>query len=160
MQKEDDKNGVKARLWPGNDFNTSVEFCHCCSKALINTGSKFSSFYCDDCRKLVVEYNNQDGSVLIAMGRHSFMNGIKLGIPFSKKEETQFTSNLNTFFKSVDLVQEWQKLSLFENLHDLGFRFTNDIALSYYDELIQKAESGKSVYFLRMLEFIKKGEDQ
>ena len=89
------------------------------------------------------------------MGRHSFMNGIKLGIPFSEKEETQFRSNLNTFFKNVDLVEEWQKLCLFEDLHDLGFRFENDIALPYYDKLIQKPEKDKSSCFARMLEYIK-----
>ncbi len=155
MQKEDDKNVVKVGLWPGNNFNTSVEFCHCCSKELINTGSKFSSFYCDECNQLVGEHNNQYGSVLIPLGRHSFMNGIKLGIPFSKKGETQLTSELNTFLKNVGLVQEWQKLSLFENLHDLGFRFTNDIALPYYDKLIQKPEKNKLSYFAKMLEYIK-----
>ena len=89
------------------------------------------------------------------MGRHSFMNGIKLGIPFSEKEETQFRSNLNTFFKNVDLVFEWQTLCLFENLHDLGFRFKNDIALPYYDKLIQKPENDKFTYFAKMLEYIK-----
>jgi hypothetical protein len=155
MKKEDDKNGVKVRLWPGNNFNTSVEFCHCCSKELINTGSKFSSFYCDDCKKLISEHNNQPGNIQIPMGRHSFMNGIKMGIPFSKKEEIEFTLNLNIFFKSIDLVSEWQELCLFENLHDLGFRFTNDIALPYYDKLIQEPEKNKFSYFAKMLEYIK-----
>ena len=158
-EKKDDKNGIKGRLWPGSDFNTSVEFCHCCSKALINTGSRFSSFYCDDCRNLVAEHN-QSETILIPMGRHSFMNGIKLGIPYLEKEETQFKSNLSTFFKYVDLVEEWQKLCLFENLHDLGFYFRNDIALAYFDKLIQKPEVGKRDYFLRMVEFIKESGDQ
>jgi hypothetical protein len=94
------------------------------------------------------------------MGRHSFMNGIKLGIPYLEKEETQFKSNLSTFFKYVDLVEEWQKLCLFENLHDLGFYFRNDIALAYFDKLIQKPEVGKRDYFLRMVEFIKESGDQ
>ena len=159
MQKEDDKNGVKTRLWPGNNFNTSVEFCHCCSKELINTGSKFSSFYCNDCKLVISDYNNQSVSLRIPMGRHSFMNGVKLQMPFTKREEIEFTLNLNTFFRNVDLVREWQKLSLFENLHDLGFHFRNDIALAFYDRLIQKPDGGKSVYFLSMLEFIKERDD-
>ena len=160
MKKEDDKNEVKVRLWPGSNFNTSVEFCHCCSKALINTGSKFSSFYCEDCKQLISDYNNQSASLQIPMGRHSFMNGVKLQMPFTKKEERQFTLNLSSFFKYIDLVREWQKLCLFENLHDLGFNFSGDIALPYYDRLIQNPENGKRGYFLRMVEYLKEREDK
>jgi hypothetical protein len=154
MKDEDKKNGVTDKLWPGNDFNTSVEFCHCCAKRLINSGSKFSSFYCNDCLKLIKENNAQPGNYQVPLGRHSFMHGIYLQAPFTDEDEKQFNKKVNKFFNSLDLILEWQNLSLFENLHELGINFKRDISLSYYDKLIQKSGDDSLKKFRQMMEFI------
>ena len=154
IKDEDRKNGLKVQLWPGNDFNTSVEFCHCCSKRLINSGSKFSSFYCSDCLKIIKENNAQPGNYQIPLGRHSLMNGINLQYPFTDDEGRQFTKQVNRLFNKIDLVYEWQRLSLFENLYDLGFIFHNDISLAYYDKLIQRSGDDSLKKFRQMMEFI------
>ena len=157
MKKEDDKNGMKVRLWPGNNFNTSVEFCHCCSKELINSGSRFSSFYCNDCRELIFEYNKQEDIMSIPLGRHSFMNDIKLTYPYSDEEFRQFNKVVNYFFRKVDLVQDWQRLCLFHNLHDLGFRFGNDISIHLYDKMLPNLENDKAGLFQQMVTFLTNG---
>ena len=154
MKDEDKKNGKSIPRWQGNDYNTSVEFCYCCSKKLINSGSKFSSFYCDECLKLVKENNNQPENIQIPLGRHSFMNEIKLKIPFSKEEEVQFNFQLNHFFEKVDLIGEWQKFCLFENLHDLGFNFQRDISLPYYDKLLSGQNNDSIIQFKKMVKFL------
>lgn len=154
MTDENKKSGKPTILWPGNDYNTSVEFCYCCSKRLINSGSRFSSFYCSNCRKLIVEYNNQADVIQIPMGRHSFMNGIKLAVPFSKVDGDQFDKELKGFLQAIDLIKEWQKLRLFENLHDIGFKFHNDISLSHYDSLIESKEDDSLNSIEKMKDFI------
>jgi hypothetical protein len=154
MIDEDKKNGKSVPRWLGNDFNISVEFCHCCSKKLINSGSRFSSFYCSECLKLIKENNDQSENLQIPLGRHSFMNNINLKVPYSKEEEAQFTIRLNNFFEKVGLIREWQKYCLFENLHDLGFNFQSDISLSYYDSLIKKQEDDSLIQFKRMIKFL------
>jgi hypothetical protein len=157
MKKEDDKNKTKIRLWPGHDFNTTVEFCHCCSKELINTGSKFSSFYCNDCRELVIRYNKQTEKMSIPLGRHSFMNDIKLTFPYSDEEGRQFDNDLKYFFKKVDLMWDWQRLCLFHNLHDLGFRFGNDISIHLYDKMLPNLENDKAGLIQQMVNFLSDG---
>jgi hypothetical protein len=154
MKDEDKRNGQKCTLWPGNDYNTSVEFCYCCSKKLINSGSKFSSFFCTDCTKIITENNRNPENIQIPYGRHSFMNGIRLGTPFTKKQEAQFNSALTHFFEKVHLIREWQKYSLFENLHDLGFRFNRDISLPYYDSLIKINEDDSQEKLKKMIGFL------
>jgi hypothetical protein len=157
QKAEDKENGIVTLKWPGNDFNTSVEFCHCCSKALINTGSKFSSFYCCDCLAMVEEHNNHKEKMQIPYGRHSFMNDIKLGSPWSKQEENEFSVKVNGFFKKLDLVWEWQQLCLFQHLHELGFRFRNDISLPYFDSLVPNLKSTKADLFKSMVEYLNNG---
>ncbi len=157
MKKHDEKENIKALTWPGNDFNTSVEFCHCCSKELINTGSKFSSFYCDDCREMVSKYNKQKDKMSIPLGRHSFMNNIKLTFPYSDEEAGQFNRSLEFFFRKADLVSDWQKLCLFNNLHEMGFRFRNDISIPLYDKMLPDIKISKADSFNMMVNFIING---
>jgi AcrR family transcriptional regulator len=35
--------------WPGYDFNRGLELCRCCAGALVSSGSRWSSFFCDAC---------------------------------------------------------------------------------------------------------------
>jgi len=60
--------------WPGADFNEHATLCWCCLLELIPSGSRWSSFYCDDCRELAREYNEVAGRVVFYQGRHGWMN--------------------------------------------------------------------------------------
>jgi len=64
--------------WPDHDFNEYADLCWCCQVELIPSGSKWSSFYCGDCRQRIRAYNEAAGRLVFLMGRHSIMNGVGL----------------------------------------------------------------------------------
>lgn len=62
--------------WERYDFNRKYELCWCCGLEIIPSGSKFSSFYCRDCKARIWYLNQKLGQCLIPLGRHSVMNGV------------------------------------------------------------------------------------
>jgi hypothetical protein len=64
--------------WPDHDYNEYFDLCWCCLLEAIPSGSKWSSFYCDECRQRVRRYNQSVGRVVLYRGRHSIMNGLGL----------------------------------------------------------------------------------
>jgi hypothetical protein len=151
------KNDKKETVDPektASDAKTSVEFCQCCSMELINFGSKYSSFFCEDCMNLATFYNKISGKNLIPLGKHSLLNGILLVSPYTREEARQFNIQTKAFFKRITLIIEWQKLALFENLHDMGFDFKEDIPLSVYDKRIVGLKKDKYSRFSNMVEFL------
>ena len=64
--------------WNAFDYNRAAELCRCCASRVIRTGSKWSAFFCDVCKRHVVAYNGGTGWNVIPIGRHSMMNGVAL----------------------------------------------------------------------------------
>jgi hypothetical protein len=153
-KEEYEKDGIRNPENKASDIKTSIEFCQCCSMELINFGSKYSSFFCDDCLRLATCYNEIVGKNLIPMGKHSFMNGIMLISPYTKEEARQFKIEIKDFFKRIPLIMEWQKYALFENLYDLGFDLKTDIPISDYDKLVVRLKKDKPKKFNNMVEYL------
>lgn len=104
--------------WPDHDFNAYLSLCWCCLLEVIPSGSKWSQFYCRDCRHLARRYNESAGRIMFLMGRHSFMNGIGLsGREAARPEALQaFASALKNLFLGmqgfVEAVDRWQPTRL------------------------------------------------
>jgi hypothetical protein len=154
MKHKDRVNGIKYHIWPGNCFNISVEFCYCCGKRLINTGSRYSLLFCQTCLKIVREYNHYSPEFKIPKARHSHMIGLSLRSPFTQEDQDNFHRELDIFFMKLDLLSEWRNISVFENLHDLGFRFDANISIGNYDSLIKIGENDSAEKFKAMLEYM------
>jgi hypothetical protein len=45
--------------WLGFDYREIIELCHCCSQQLLTSGSRWSVFFCEDCKRKVIELNKQ-----------------------------------------------------------------------------------------------------
>jgi hypothetical protein len=69
--------GADEDRWFGSDFNEWIHLCHCCVADVTRSGSRWSSFYCDDCHRRVVAVHRTTG-IPIPLGRHSMMNGVGL----------------------------------------------------------------------------------
>jgi len=83
----------------GMDFNKAYETCYCCGLEVIQTGSRWSTFYCRDCRAAIRKFNDSVGTCVIPLGRHSMMNGIR----FKKCAPLQEAASLfSSEFKSMD----------------------------------------------------------
>jgi hypothetical protein len=68
--------GVPLR-WRGGDFPTPFHICLYCGLEVVSSGSKFSSFFYDECRVAVSTLNNsldRTGWVSLPIGRHSLMH--------------------------------------------------------------------------------------
>ena len=144
--------------WKGFDFNKKVELCYCCSMELINSGSRWSVFYCDECKDRVRAFNDIVGKVVIPLGRHSVMNSLVIEYKSHDLdvEISKFVTGWNSLVGIIDKIVDWSTQFLFQNLHDLGFRFDSDIRLKEYDECLPDLRTTKKETFLNMLDFLHK----
>jgi len=60
------------------DWNQEYEMCYCCGVAAITSGSRWSLFYCEDCKQRIRRVNELVRRCLIPYGRHSIMNGVSM----------------------------------------------------------------------------------
>ena len=116
------------------DFARAVTLCACCGQELIKTGSKFSSFFCDFCRKLIYAFDRKRGITIIPMGRHSFMNGVLLngGDAQNERAITRFVEGMSSMFKRIELLEEWAKGVIAENIKRTGHDWGNHVGLFDY----------------------------
>lgn len=138
--------------WPRFDFNRVVELCYCCGQEVLKSGSKWSVWFCKECKERVIEFNTQYQRTIIPIGRHSLMAGYRLGHNEVHNPEMikTFTENVNNLFSSIDCLTKWKKFILAENFKTLGY--LNDTLLKDY--LAQtKNLPEKSTFFLPLREF-------
>jgi hypothetical protein len=58
----------------GRDFNLGYETCYCCGLEVIVSGSRYSPFFCQDCKKAIRKFNDAIGTCVIPIGRHHYLN--------------------------------------------------------------------------------------
>ncbi len=95
---------------PRGDYPVAVELCYCCAAELIPSGTRWSSFYCDECRARVRELNECCGVVVIPVGRHSIMNSVSLP-PTEANERTlsRLAKRLSGLFERIDVLIRWRR---------------------------------------------------
>ena len=97
---------------PFGDFPEAIELCHCCASAVIPSGSKFSSFFCDDCRAAVMRLTSALGTAAIPLGRHSLMNGVTLAGGAAARDPLRvksFALAVQHSFNRIDRLWSWQR---------------------------------------------------
>ena len=95
--------------YEGLDLSTCVELCGCCAYEPIRTRSRWSSFYCDTCRELVLDANKGFGAWVIPIGRHSMMHGMSL-VPEATDGEEQvevFAGEVRGLFRGIEHLGAW-----------------------------------------------------
>lgn len=107
--------------WPGFDFNEHLDLCWCCGLEPIPSGSKWSSFYCADCRERVRDYNEAWGRALVYLGRHSLMNDVVVRGPGTSgtlpPALAGFLGGMTAFYDAMD---RWRPSRLQTVLAALG----------------------------------------
>jgi hypothetical protein len=142
----------EAKCPTGFDFNKIAELCYCCGQEVLKSGSKWSVWFCDECKERVVQFNIQYQWTIIPIGRHTIMAGYSLDqSDFNNPEMIKaFTENMNSLFRRINCLTEWKKLILAENFKSLGY--TKDIPLRDY--LVEsKKLTEKSTFFLLLRDF-------
>ena len=67
--------------WPRFDFNEHLRLCECCRLEPLRSGSRWSVWFCEECKTRVRSLNDRLGRYAIPIGRHSMMGGISLHGP-------------------------------------------------------------------------------
>jgi hypothetical protein len=138
------KGGAEEK-WPTFDFNTIVELCYCCGQEVLSSGSRWSVWFCEECKKKVVNFNTKFQQTVIPIGRHSLMAGYGLGgrhVRNPKKIEA-FVSNVEGLFARIETLDDWRKIVVAENFRAVGY--SGDVLLIDYLEGVKaKLKRGKT----------------
>lgn len=116
------------------DFGQAVTLCSCCGQVLMKSGRKFSGFFCDSCRQMVMKFNAFYGFCLIPIGRHSLMNGIGLSGKDIQDQKAvfKFVEEFDSLFTRMNLLSDWKKIIVAKNLKRIGHIGDLDIDLFSY----------------------------
>ena len=97
-----DKVPAGGSRWPGYDFNEHLHLCECCGAEALPSGSKWSVWFCDECKAMVLDLNGRAGFSAIPIGRHSLMNGVGLsGTQVSAAQEADRERLIQAFSHNV-----------------------------------------------------------
>ncbi len=68
------ENGRKDQpKWERFDFNEVITLCRCCRGVVLQSGSRWSVWFCDQCKQRVQAVNDICESYVIPIGRHTIM---------------------------------------------------------------------------------------
>jgi hypothetical protein len=125
-----------AEPWPRFDFNTAIELCHVCGTEPLLSGSRWSPYFCDECKERVKQLNRHHGECIIPIGRHSLMNGVAYDAERAKMGVTaaQFAKELQKMFGRSGGLLTWREQQVHANLADCGFATGADVPLPKYLE--------------------------
>jgi hypothetical protein len=95
--------------WPRYDFNTAVELCRCCGQVALSSGSRFSVWFCDGCKKEIGLLHGRLGRYVVPIGRHSFHGGFMLSPEeaLDPLETEIFVGRWAAIGEAMDAVHDW-----------------------------------------------------
>lgn len=143
------------RKWPGFDFNTVVELCKCCGAELLNSGSRWSVWFCDVCKQRVRILHGKYQRYIVPVGRHSMMGGFGLSgeALHQKAEREYFVIRWRSISESIDDLYRFGKLVVSENLKLLGLSQSHDVGLVDYLGALNESPIDKEAVFVRLCQF-------
>jgi hypothetical protein len=120
--------------WPGFDFNTYIELCHCCAIEPLKSGSRWSPFFCDECKERVMNLNRQERRWVIPIGRHSMMHGEFLsgGEAAIDEHANEFVFRVRGLFATGEHLDQWRRIRVEKNLEALGWSTGQEVDLGWY----------------------------
>jgi hypothetical protein len=119
----------------------AVELCRCCGLVPLRSGSRWSVWLCEECKRRVLALNRRFGRAVVPIGRHSLMNGISLQTTAAREEEAieDFVSSANGLFQTIGRLEEWARERIAYNIYRLGLDVDAPVRLTEY--LARIAES-------------------
>jgi hypothetical protein len=149
---------AESPLWDGFDFNEVVCLCYCCGTELLESGSKWSVWFCPECNKLAVHVNRFLQYYWLPIGRHSAMSSSSetpLGLIHGQdiqrpKKVESFVEDLQTVFQRVERIRLLAKEAVRQNFLCLGFKRENAISLPSYIRTVKATQIDKKVRFIQL----------
>lgn len=137
------------------DFPTPAELCRCCGQELLQSGSRWSVWFCSECKGRVRTLNERAGTCVIPIGRHSMMNGVF--IPGGRIPEfveiEGFTLKVRGLSWEMERLAEWAAEIVRRNCVAGGLIGRALVPLSEYLEVLRAAGLARKDAFAAMLEW-------
>jgi hypothetical protein len=124
--------GQRPETWLGFDFNTVAELCHACGCEVLTSGSRFSIWFCTECRDRATALNAEVGQPVVPIGRHSLMHGIAMRAQPTDAEIGAFVSRFGTLVDRMNQVHAWAGEVVRTNLAGVGLSDATDHELAVY----------------------------
>jgi hypothetical protein len=102
------------------DFNERARLCDCCGRYILPSGSRWSSWFCGECKDRIVSLNEEFGFALIPIGRHSLMNRFGLRSGAHNVEIADFLQKFWDMSTRTDVLRSWKHKHLRAELSRLG----------------------------------------
>ena len=106
--------------WEGWDVSEWARLCDCCTGEVLQSGTRWSPFFCDECRSRVRALNSRLGMALIPIGRHSLMNGVTLDPDAGDAAIEVFSGTMLGLFDRMTQLGEWKEQRIAGVLDALG----------------------------------------
>jgi len=127
--------------WPGFDFPKAAELCYGCGAEVLSSGSRWSVWFCDECKEQVCALHQRHQRYLIPIGRHSMMNGVGLAGSAAQDQTAvkEFTLRVSGLSDRMDVLKCWASTIVAEHVRARGFKEGRDVPLlAYLDALIRQ----------------------
>jgi hypothetical protein len=129
-----------APTWPRFDFNSAFQLCVCCGLEALPSGSRWSVWFCDSCRRRVRKLNDLAGRCVVPIGRHSLMNGVTVSTDRGEAALAASCDQLISFLQSTQGISAWGRGVVRSNLEALYGPGGGDVRLARY--LVDADRSG------------------
>jgi hypothetical protein len=137
--------------WDRFDFNERAHLCECCLGVVLESGSKFSVWFCAECKERIMGFNARFGRTVIPIGRHSLMASVSLGGPglleWAEGKDPAGDASVEAFrirvrglFDSIDHLHAWSHGTLGDSLRELTLDGA-DVQLTRYLRVVRDAGS-------------------
>lgn len=89
------------------DLSMAAELCRCCGQVVLQSGSRFSIWFCRDCLEQVRLLNARLGRYALPIGRHSFHGGMGLKRDAGTVDVEILCSTWNGVVGAMSRLEEW-----------------------------------------------------
>jgi len=136
------------------DHQTVAELCRCCGVELLRSGSKWSVWFCKECKRRVEELNRNAGACVVPIGRHTLMHGIGVTGDDAVRDPTllkAFAAAASDFLGKQNHVSEWAHEIVRRNCATCALAGDNPVPISTYLEAV--ASQSRQAAFDAMCEW-------
>jgi hypothetical protein len=135
-------------LWNAFDYNCAAELCRCCASRVIRCGSKWSVFFCEECKPHVVAYNGAAGWKVIPIGRHSIMNGVALNTKHARKGSARraFAQGMSEVFDGVGQLERFHHTQVTRIVSSIDSPGPTVPVPQYIEHATRSLPSGEAVF--------------
>lgn len=140
----------------GADHCTYVELCRCCGLVLLGSGSRWSTWFCEQCRPLIRGLNRAVGRVVVPIGRHSLMNGVGLPGPWTATPAAveMFTRASIGLFDRIEALGRYARSVVERNVVALGLPPDTDVHVGEYLAAVRRSDLRcEDGFFALLLDF-------